>query len=176
MKHDSTQSFLDIYVNNDNVSMLVALKNGKVAARAIIWGNVDIHGKSTDITLMDRIYYTHDFLVESFKDFARENGYYHKYSQSADNNSDSNSEIVSPNGEKVNCRTSVKLENLSFERYPYMDTFYSPDYVNGRLYNNYDYPSYNSDSQLRQHSSGIPGIVYDFIGIKNSHHLQNHFG
>ena len=63
MRHDETQSFFDIYV--DNAKMLITTKNGLLTGRAIVW-------EIGDITIMDRVYTCFDYLENCFFDYAKE--------------------------------------------------------------------------------------------------------
>lgn len=118
MRYYERLKYLDLYVCN-NIKMLV-LVNGddKVRGRALLWDNV-IDETSSTIKFMDRIYYTDDYIVNSFKKWASDNGYYHKMEQS----SRSERYVISPSGEARSVEWLVKLGQSSFEYYPYLDTF-----------------------------------------------------
>lgn len=162
MKDEDRNKFMDFYAKNDNVSMLVAFsENNKVIARAIIWDNVKFYknGKLIDDgSLMDRIYFTYDWLESKFKKWGKEEGCYVKYRQSHD----AQTQFISPNGDVQDLKVEVPL-NLRFEFYPYMDTISHPDYNKGVLTN---YRVRDDFKQLRAHSTGKPNTVFDFIGGK----------
>ena len=122
MRHASCQDYFDVYVNNTD--MLIAKNNnGKIIGRAILWRQVDINGEDS-IKLMDRIY-GNDSTVQAFKDWAKNNGYYHKaYQTYSDNLS-----IISPNCNKREVTMSVDIVGGPYTFMPYMDTF---KYANNR--------------------------------------------
>ncbi len=67
MRYDHCQDWLKFYEANDNLDLVVALKDGAVAARGLIWKNLRIPEhvakgyrceleKSEEITMLDRVY------------------------------------------------------------------------------------------------------------------------
>ena len=95
MRYQKCQDYLDIYVKNSQVSMLIKLNDeGKLCARSILW-------ESGDNKYIDRIYYTKEEYRMSMNKWAEKNGY------------------KSPRG-----WVNIKLDNTDFSEYPYMDTFY----------------------------------------------------
>jgi len=153
------QPFMDFYVNNDNVSMLVAFsENNKVIARAIIWDDVKFYKDGVlfdEGSLMDRIYYTYDWLESKFKRWAKDEGCYTKTRQAHD----ALDEFLAPDGNVHRLKVEVPL-NLQFEYYPYMDTIPHPNYTKGVLSNQRVNDQFK---QLRAHSSGKPSTVFDFL-------------
>ena len=136
MRHGKCQDYLDIYVKNPNqVSMVVLFseKNpDKIRGRAILWTNPKydtIRRDSNDDNqyegkpFMDRIYINNSPDTELFKKFAKKSGFIYKkdqdYSKTGFMFGDEITEIQ---------RIEVKLENKSFNQYPYVDTltYYTP--------------------------------------------------
>ena len=125
MRHGRCQDYLDIYVKNPNqVSMVVLFseKNPqKIRGRALLW-NVE-YDKGYDAVFMDRIYINNSPDTELFKKFAKKSGFIYKkdqdYSKEGFMYDDKLTEIQ---------RIEVKLENKSFDKYPYVDTltYYTP--------------------------------------------------
>ena len=125
MRHHKCQDYLDIYVKNPNqVSMVILFseKNpDKIRGRALLW-NVE-YDKGYDAVFMDRIYINNSPDTELFKKFAKKSGFIYKkdqdYSKEGFMYDDKLTEIQ---------RIEVKLENKSFDKYPYVDTltYYTP--------------------------------------------------
>lgn len=105
--------YLDIYKNCDKLQILI-LKNkaGLLCGRALIWTI------SADITLMDRVYVTQDFMYDKFLSYA--NG---KYWRKRDYKSyDNKTTFINLLGEEIN-RTFTIYTETDFDYYPYIDTF-----------------------------------------------------
>lgn len=110
----------DWYVEND-LKMLVKLKEGKVVARALLWDSVDFDG--TEKKLMDRIYYINDHDVQTFKKWAKQNGYCSKYEQSHG----AYSKFHDENGDVFRCNnvtTKLKTPHIEGHGIPYLDTMW----------------------------------------------------
>jgi len=118
MRYSDRNSYMKLYTKNSNIKMLILLTDeGKLSARALLWDNVvDNQGKSWKV--MDRIYSVHDYDVNLFKDWAKENGYIFKWEQTAKSEG-----YFSIDGECIHKRFSIKLENYVMYNYPYLDTF-----------------------------------------------------
>lgn len=117
MAMDRCQKFLNIYTENENkISLLIQLdkETNKIKGRALIW-KID----SPNITLMDRIYTTHDSDVNLFKEYANKNGWYYKLKQNTDFN---NIKIENDKDFINNVILKVKLDKFKFDYYPYLDT------------------------------------------------------
>jgi hypothetical protein len=137
MRHGRCQDYLDIYVNNPNqVSMVILFseKNpDKIRGRALLWTNpkYDTIRRDSNVEdnkyegnpFMDRIYINNSPDTELFKKFAKKSGFIYKkdqdYSKTGFMFGDEITEIQ---------RIEVKLENKSFNQYPYVDTltYYTP--------------------------------------------------
>lgn len=115
-------NFFDIYASNKKVEMVIYKSvedESKIMGRALLWTFDD--GKK----FMDRIYTTNDSDVELFRQFAKEKGFYCKYS----NSSTENLRSFSPSGDVVDLGSvDITLTAVMHDQYPYLDTFkfYSP--------------------------------------------------
>lgn len=164
MMHQSKQEFLKIYEDNDNISMLIALDtNENLLGRAIVWDGVeldiDYNGQYDKVvTFMDRIYYTHEWIVDKFREYAKNEGWWSKKRQSFD----SYKKFMSPEGEYFEANARVKLESIFYHRYPYIDTLFEPDYENKYLSN----VDRECSLHFREYSAGIPENVWDNVENK----------
>lgn len=152
---------LNLLVENPkNVKMLVAFKDDpndggkeKVIARALLWEDVQFVDKGVKGKFMDRIYYIKDFMQENFKNWAIANDYFYKVNQSHD----SYNSFVSPKGEQFNSVVKTKIENIQFPKYPYLDTFFKPDWRKKTLSN------HGNNGNLRDYSGGTAPYYWDEI-------------
>lgn len=153
---------LDLLVNNPkSVKMLVALKedsNGreKVVARALLWDNVTFKNRGVKGKLMDRIYYIKDFMVENFKNWAIAHDYFYKNQQSHS----AYTQFTSPKGETFHDEIFTKIENISFQKYPYLDTLFRPNWGKKLLTN------YVGTGDLRDYSNGTAPYYWDEVDNK----------
>jgi len=144
MRYDRCQSYLSIYTDNSQASLLILLSEtdeDKIAGRAILW-EMEPYEVSTKV--MDRIYTIRTADQQLFKDWAKENGYWFKERQDFSEYTDfvfrdkETGEII----EKRQGEFSVKLDNGGeYPSYPYMDSFKYYNPRTGTLYNssNFDY-------------------------------------
>jgi hypothetical protein len=117
MRGRSQQNYFDIYtMNPDKVEMIIALNNDRqLIGRAILW-RLDYANGSGNNMFMDRIY-GNDVIIEKFKQYAKENMYWHKYEQTYNSN-----KVIAPDGTVESGDFHVVLNNTDKELYPYMDT------------------------------------------------------
>jgi hypothetical protein len=112
MRHNTSQSFFNIYVENPEVCNLLIMYSDqsktKICGRALVW--TDINGNK----LMDRVYTINDYDVVVFRSYA------------------SSKNWISNLGRE----SSVKLNKFKFNQYPYMDSFMILDTNNGTLQTN----------------------------------------
>ena len=121
--------FFDIYTKNPEVCRLATLKNGdKLVARALVW-KVESDDYPNVKYYMDRIYYTKDHYRNILKDYAKGQGW--GIYESFETINFNNKITMSPN-------MKVKVNNVKYEQFPYMDTFRRYDYAKGYLYNDSD--------------------------------------
>ena len=111
-------NYFDIYTKNPKVCSLLILKSdkdsSKIVARALVWNLT-----SPDITFMDRIYYTEDSHQQLFREYAAHKKWYAKSS----NDSSPEAIVITPEGNKKSFDVfTVKIENIHYAKYPYVDT------------------------------------------------------
>lgn len=146
MRHNRCQSYLDIYVKNpEQVSMVILFSEKetkgqeeeneetkeprKIRGRAILWTNpeYDNHraseGEYKGRPFMDRVYINNSPDLELFKKFAKANKFIYKKDQDYSKDGFMFGDELT----KIQ-RIEVKIENRSFNQYPYVDTltYYSP--------------------------------------------------
>lgn len=126
---EKPSSLFEIYTENPEVCrMLVLLEDDKLIGRALIWklSYARAYGKNLEagIYFMDRQYTIKESDVDKFRDYAVENGWAYKT-----NNNHYSLDAITYNGETFNCSMRVDIKDLSYSRFPYVDTFrrYSPN-------------------------------------------------
>lgn len=120
------EDYFDIYVKNPEKCGLLILRDtgnpDKITARALVWKIDEVlenhTWQPTEITMMDRVYYTSDHEVEMLRDWARKSGWHFK----ADNNSSANSYMVAHDGTRDRLHFRVYIRAHEYENYPYLDT------------------------------------------------------
>jgi len=145
--------YLDIYKNCDKLQILILKnKNGLLCGRSLVWKISD------DITLMDRIYVTQDFMYDKFLSYAKGNYWTKKDYKSYDNKQT----FINLLGEEIN-KTFTVYTDTDFSSFPYIDTFqYGGD---GFLSNadNYEYTYNNTDGTREGGEDYNEGRTYDDI-------------
>lgn len=134
MKYDKCSKFLELYLDNNVVSMLVMKdSDGGLLGRSLLW-------QFEDNKVMDRIYTINDEDYQFyFMNWAEDNGYLYKKRQNW-----SNTLQFIKDGKEVECRLSIQLSDWNYSYYPYLDTFKWFDRSSGVLFN-YK-PNYFTDS------------------------------
>ena len=132
MRHSKCQDYLDIYSRNPDVCKLLVLVDGedKVHGRALLW---DLYkSEPTGIEkFMDRIYFIQEYDLDTFKRWAKENGYIYK----EENNYRNLAGVVMPDSSIIQAKMWVKCSG-KYTKYPYLDTFRLYDPKTGILENN----------------------------------------
>jgi hypothetical protein len=116
MRHDNCQPYFDFYVMNDDIVKMLILKDKDgetIIGRALIW---DL--KDYGITLMDRVYTTLDTYQFTFIKYAIKNGWWYKNTMTPDEKF-----FKLPNGKKEYKDFKVKLKDVEYTYFPYLDTF-----------------------------------------------------
>ena len=127
MRYESCQDWLDIYV--DNTRMVVLLDNrGDVRARAILWNDVYFRKWGTTYSFMDRVYAASDRIERAVIDYAISKNWVYKYSQSSYNGCD-----FMLDGKHFMANISFAVQWDECEA-PYLDTMCY--YKDGYLHNN----------------------------------------
>lgn len=117
MAHGECSSFFDLYCEQPECQMLIALKEGQLAARALVW-------TIGDKTFMDRVYYIEDSLYNIFVNYAKE----HKWIIRDDNSllEDGSSQLFrTPEDNYESCSDlgfQIKLKRF-YSNFPYIDSF-----------------------------------------------------
>lgn len=128
MSSPACSDFFDLYCEQPECQMLVALKDNKLAARALVW-------TINDVTFMDRVYYCEDSLFNILTNYAKEHKWYIR-----DNNgllSDGDDQFFK--GPEDNYQSdkkilfALKLKRF-YEQFPYIDSFRYFDADNLYLY------------------------------------------
>lgn len=154
MRYQDRQSFLEMYSKNPKVKMLILLDTfggvEKLRARALLWEAKTMDSTylpvGSDVKVMDRIYYSMESDVITFKKWTIENGYISKYLQKA-----KVCNLFDVDGSVFKIDLIVKLDKYYFEKYPYLDTFPYFD-IGGTLSNTqssyYDYALFQTNGGL----------------------------
>jgi len=116
MRYQSCQEYLDIYVENSNISLLVLIKEDKIFGRALLWDNVVLNGEITT-KYLDRVYCNDNNMINIFEAYAENNNI------SYIENNTSDFILTSENRKFDDCILKVELEKTKFDYYPYLDTF-----------------------------------------------------
>ena len=128
MSHAHCQEYFDLYVNQPECQMLVALKEGKLAGRALVW-------TIGDKTFMDRCYYIEDCLLNMFISYAKN----HKWLIREDNCLLSDGDDQYFLGPDDNYQNSFEGKfalplKTAYKYMPYIDTFRYYDIHTNTLY------------------------------------------
>jgi hypothetical protein len=129
MRYERCQSFFSIYTDNtDKCRLLVYLdENNLLLGRAIVWKLHDYQlfvDPSAPYTeriefMMDRVYTVTDSDLIKFVEYANSNGWLVKNRMSASNEE---SLQFKHKGNLLFGRVSVRLDNMDFDEFPYLDT------------------------------------------------------
>jgi len=114
MKHDSSQYFLDIYIENDVELLVLVDDKKKLLGRALLWVTTD------GTKVMDRVYTTDDSQWSNlFFDWADKNSHIYKTYQ----NWARTIQFSSNSDKEFEKKLEIKLKHSNFKYYPYLDTF-----------------------------------------------------
>lgn len=132
---EKPSSYFEIYIKNPEVcKMLVLLEDDKLIGRALIWklsgGNSYNLKIESGTYFMDRQYTIKESDVDKFRAYAVENNMAYK-----SNNNHHSLESIIYNGNNYNANIRVDIKDLSYGRFPYMDTFRRYDLDNNSLFN-----------------------------------------
>jgi len=128
MAYDECQDYLEFYhLNQHKISMLIMKskkEEDKIIGRALVW-KLD---EPSERIFMDRIYTNYDYDVESFKKYAKDNGWLYKFKQ----NMESSEKIVDTQTDETKFISllvnDIQMTDDDEPEFPYLDTmkFYSP--------------------------------------------------
>lgn len=117
MSHENCSSFFDLYCEQPECQMLIALKEGKLAARALVW-------TIGDRTFLDRVYYIEDALLNVFINYAKERKWYLRESNGLLSDG-CDQFFLSPEDDYKESKLinfELKLKRF-YSEWPYVDTF-----------------------------------------------------
>lgn len=123
MRYAESGNYLNMYVKNPEIFSMLILKDihGKLKGRAIIWNLNLPEGR----ILMDRIYCANDSDIESFKAYAKDNGWLYRLQQCYG----WFNKIVDPKNDTIYDSKDMLLEvklnkkpEIDYDYYPYLDT------------------------------------------------------
>lgn len=120
MAKPSAQNFFDIYVKNPNkIKLLILLDEDQkhILGRSLVWF---LDGPKNSI-LMDRIYYSDDYILNVFIEHAIKNGWFYKISNE-------NPLISLMDGKSYRIRMWLRIKNYEYEKFPFVDNmgFFDP--------------------------------------------------
>jgi hypothetical protein len=151
---NSPESTFELYVENPEVCrMLILLEDDELIGRALLWklNSARSYNKQLpdDLYFLDRQYTIKDSDVIKFKAYAEEKGWAYKT-----NNNHISLENITYKGESFNADMTVKIKNIDYDKYPYMDTFrrYDPSY--NKLFNDEEDSSEYEGSYILEDISG----------------------
>lgn len=156
----SPSGFFRIYADNpDVVGLLVYQDERGILGRALVWKLTTLDGNPTDRMFMDRIYVCRYGDEQLFKNYAREQGWLYRRSQSFG--------VQVPvvdgrTGGTTSPKMSVHLKPTDYGNYPYMDTFQIYNSRTGVATN--DPREYLADPYYRSRGKGEP-FVYSLISV-----------
>ena len=78
MQYDVCQAYIDFYVENDGVSLLILRSDDdKIQGRALLWNLSEVDGQKVNGKFLDWVYYTWEYQILLFQNYAKERGWYH---------------------------------------------------------------------------------------------------
>ena len=144
---ETSRNAADFYVNFAGAKIIIARDSEKnILGRAIVWENVACENSDTEITIsvLDRIYFSHDFIVKIIRDYAKNTGIGFRKKQNDSSNTigfvalnDVPELNISENDEFENRSLKIKVPASRWHKKgaPYMDTFYAVClFENGNFY------------------------------------------
>jgi len=145
------KGFFSIYTQNpDKCRLAVLLEGGKLKGRALVW-KVEENKNGIEY-YMDRQYTILQSDVEKFRSMAAENGWARKAVNSC------HSFSVMWNKEQVNAKLEVKIKDIDYGQFPYMDSFKRFDPVSGTLFNDDDRDGHEGQYLLHDTGGGYDEI------------------
>lgn len=142
---DKARNAADFYANFAGAKILVARdENSNVLGRAIVWENVKWQTEgllTVKISLLDRIYVSHTFILSLMKEYARSAGiHFHKKYNDYEHTTDC--VVMNPvegsgieAGSEIKARLSLEVPSCKWHKkgVPYLDTFCGIHLENGKL-------------------------------------------
>lgn len=117
MSHTTCQSYFDLYCEQPECQMLIALKENKLAARALVW-TID------NRTFLDRVYYIEDALFHIFINYAKDHKWYIRENNCLLSDGDDQFFLSPEDNYKDSKLITFELKLKRFySEWPYVDTF-----------------------------------------------------
>lgn len=117
MSHEECSSYFDVYCEQPECKMLIALKEDKLAARALVW-------TIKDKTFMDRVYYIEDSLYNIYVNYAKEKKWYIRADNCLLSDGDDQYFLSPEDGYTTPvCEHFVLNLRRLYHQWPYIDTF-----------------------------------------------------
>ena len=151
MRYAKCQKYLDIYTENDSVSLIILKSktdNEKIIGRAILWDatlvNKPNETDDADIKFMDRIYIIDSADTEFFIQFAIKNGFYYKKKQDYSTTPLIFNKTILSDDESL---IKVSVSSGDYNYYPYIDTvkFYNDGILTNDDSDGYEYELTDTD-------------------------------
>ena len=149
MRYTECQKYLDVYVDHCKMLVLLNKNTDKISGRAIIW---EIDGK----TLMDRVYYTEDHMLDIFINYAKEHKWYYRENNSLLDTGDIQYWFSPEDNYQEVQDYSFSIKIGYYDYYPYIDSF---RYLVGDTL--YDYPEDDYQSCDRTDGRNSSAISYE---------------
>lgn len=128
MRYSKCQDYLDIYVDNDAVSLIILFDDDQkyIIGRALLWTATQ-QSTNTEIKFMDRVYVNQSNDIELFRQFAIKNKFHYKHKQDY-----SDTPLMFDNNQlsTEDSYITVHLEKgIEYEKFPFIDTvcYYNVD-------------------------------------------------
>lgn len=152
MKQDWKNDFMNFYSDNGVKLLILRGEGDTIKGRALVWELKD--GK----IFMDRAYTISDYYIETFKEYAKKQGWLYKQKQS------SNTELlVVENGKNKILKMKYKLTNvpaINEALFPFADTFRFLNFKDKILYN---YIEKDANNELSSTSGYLSSIDFEYV-------------
>jgi len=129
MMYQECQDYLEFYAYNEHkISMLIMRSKkdpDKITGRALVWKLDTPSGR----TFLDRIYTNYEHNVQSFKKYAKDNGWLYKMYQNMHDDEQIVDTVNDTNKFMTLVVNDIKIPNTEEILFPYLDTmkYYSPN-------------------------------------------------
>lgn len=150
MRYSSCQDFLDVYVDNCKMLILLRPDINKIIGRALLW-------KIDNSIYMDRVYYSYDYIYPMFIDYAKSNNWYIRNSNCLLDSGDTQYWKGPDDNYQDDKLKYLFIKVGIYSELPYIDSFRY--YKSGVLY---DYPP-DSDYECCDCTDGSTSVVNTYI-------------
>lgn len=161
------RGIFSLYNENPEVCRLLILKeNDKLLGRALVWKIDSIDNENINTKyIMDRIYTIRDSDVIKFQKFAEEQEWAYKA-----RNTYVDKQAFIYKGSNYKAKATVKVANIKYETFPFVDTFSRFNPATCELFNDDESSKYTRGQYILHHTDGtfiripgelpVPGMVY----------------